>query len=134
MLKRRESIINFLKIKKFGIYFSRFGKLWVIDARYVYENPRYENTKKELFKLWEDVKNGKNEKTLFITFRSYKGSRNRCPMNSFNTPLLVSCLHEDKLIRLFRVLQLEILHVRGERMSLLLPPATYYTDKSFLFP
>ncbi|MEM3192301.1 MAG: hypothetical protein QW292_09470 [Candidatus Parvarchaeota archaeon] len=54
--------MNFPKIKKFGIYFSRFGKLWLIDSRYVYENPRYESTKKKLFKLWEDVKNGKIEK------------------------------------------------------------------------
>ncbi|EQD51674.1 hypothetical protein B1A_12971 [mine drainage metagenome] len=46
--KARETETSFPVIKKLGLYFSRYGKLWEIDADYVYKNPNYEELKRKL--------------------------------------------------------------------------------------
>jgi hypothetical protein len=34
-----------------GLYFSRYGRLWTIDADYIYNNPNYKEVKAKLFDL-----------------------------------------------------------------------------------
>ena len=41
---------GFPKIEELGLYFSRYGFLWKIDAGYVRENPDYEDVKNKLLK------------------------------------------------------------------------------------
>ncbi len=47
--------IEFPLVRKFGVYFSRFGKLWLINAKYVYQSPRYNRLKNKLFKYQEKL-------------------------------------------------------------------------------
>jgi hypothetical protein len=47
---------NFPKIEHIGFYFSRYGKLWTIDADYVRKNPNYEEMKSELFRWGRELK------------------------------------------------------------------------------
>lgn len=42
---------SFPKIENIGLYFSRYGYLWEIEADYVRNNPNYEQVKKELLDL-----------------------------------------------------------------------------------
>lgn len=53
--------MEFPKIKKFGVYFSRFGKLWLIDSKCVYESPRYKSLKNRMFKYWEKMVSQKKD-------------------------------------------------------------------------
>ncbi|WP_449463033.1 hypothetical protein PQ610_02050 [Tardisphaera miroshnichenkoae] len=39
------------KISKIGIYFSRFGKLWLQDVAYVRDNENYERVAETLIKM-----------------------------------------------------------------------------------
>lgn len=54
IINGRGKIYPFPEIKEVGIYFSRYGKLWKIDASYIRENKNYEFVKKTLFKMAEE--------------------------------------------------------------------------------